>query len=164
MGAGVGLVALTAFYSLGPTRVVATDGDVQVLEMLRANVTQNIVTNDNVSVSDDNGNNRRNPHGTVACPQLIWGHAPHIQHILQAYGRSHVVLAADTSYMSKSLVPLFQTARQCLHEDGVLIWVHVSYSQEGSVEALLKVGATQGFVWTRAASAPDVYVFRNTLS
>lgn len=141
LGAGVGLCSLAAHH-LGADRVLATDGDVAALETLRRNVNRN----------------RRGMHGPLLeCPQLIWGHDRHVQAVRDMYGLCDVILAADVCYMSASMGPLFQTAYALLRDTGVLVLIHVSYSQFYRHD-ILATAAREGWTWKRAENEEDVYL------
>ena len=148
LGAGVGLCSLAA-HSLGAERVVATDGDATVLENLKQNIDMNRVDLD------------RN----IVCQQLIWGHSTQMKSILETHGPFDIVLAADVCYMTKSLVPLLSTAHALMKDDGVLILVHQSYSQEVDFhETIVTLGESQGFACECQRDEPEVYMFRKKQS
>lgn len=143
LGAGVGLPSLAAHY-LGADRVLATDGDIKALEILRRNIERN----------------RQQGTKSIVAPQLIWG--CNLEQMCRTYGKSDVVLAADVCLMSKVLPPLFKTARELMKDDGILLLVHVSFSQVSDLNAgVLAAAEQEGFEQTRAApEGPHVYVFR----
>lgn len=145
LGAGVGLCSLAAHY-LGASCVIATDGDMKVLEFLRQNLDQN-----------------RKQAGIIKCPQLIWGYD--LQSFLDTHGPSDIVLAADVCYMSKSIPPLFQTAHHLLADDGLMILIHQAFTQEEDFHStMLAVSEREHFSLSQRAEMPDVYFFRKQSS
>ena len=142
LGAGVGLCSLTAHY-LGASNVLATDGDVAVLEFLRRNVDRN---------------RKQHNAGAISCPQLIWGRQ--LPDFLKMYGPNDIVLAADICYMSKSIVPIFQTAHHLLKDNGLFILIHQAFTQEEDFhETVARVSENNGFTFTRPTDMPEVYSF-----
>lgn len=100
----MGLCSIAAHH-LGAERVLATDGDVDVLENLRHNI------NLNVSDVDADGNNYSKTADddlkTIACPQLVWGGG--LQDFIEDYFQPEIIFGTDVLYNTRSLEPLWRT-------------------------------------------------------
>jgi predicted nicotinamide N-methyase len=142
VGAGVGLCGIAAFH-LKASKVVLTDGDLDVLTNLRYNVEHNIITT----------NNNREEH--ICCQQLIWG--KNLQEFQATHGQFDIVLGTDLFYMARSLKPLFTTVDQLLTKQGIFIACNVCANQH-PMESILNSIEELGFRGTQAAT--DVYLFR----
>ena len=133
LGAGLGLTGIVA-HVLGAAHVCLTDGDVDVLHNLRYNVQYN------------NSDNK----GTVACPQLVWGHE-HVPTFAQTHGAQHdVILAADVFYASHLVQPLWQTVDALLAPDGRFLLGFAPHAV--SAHVVLEAARTAGFTW----SSPNI--------
>ena len=145
MGAGLGLVGIVAHF-LGATRVLITDGDVDVLSRLRHNVRENIPNNDKGDL--------------VSCPQLIWGRD--LEQFLNTYDHQDVVLASDCLYMKQSVKPFFETIRKLLKPDGLFVYANRSASQ-APLEYVLEMATKCNFEWTMVdpkEPIESIYLFR----
>lgn len=77
LGAGTGLVGITAFYLFGNRRVILTDGDDKVVSDLKNNIKLNTATTDSISAQ-----------------KLRWG----VDEPLGADGGNQAILCADVTY------------------------------------------------------------------
>jgi 16S rRNA G966 N2-methylase RsmD len=145
LGAGQGLCGLVAHH-LGASKVVLTDGDTNVLDNLRHNVTINTTEASRKECK-------------ISCPQLIWGrNVDDFLHMNNDGKKFHVLIATDVNYMASSLNPFWKTASQVLEPDtGIMIYANVSASQ-CSLETILSYAKEYGFEWETAAL--DVYLLR----
>jgi hypothetical protein len=174
-----------AAHQLGASSVLLTDGDKDVLENLRYNVTQNLQKKPRelsssslpapVEDNTDTGSTTTTAaSNTITCPQLIWGQR--LDDFRKRYGYQSVILAADCVYMTPSVDPLWQTIDALLDpllpdEDeisgdaassdqrrhGVVMYVNVSASTASPL-LVLRTAAKYGFTWT--SPAKEVMLFR----
>lgn len=133
LGAGLGLCGLVV-HRLGATNVICSDGDVDVLKRLRVNLKES---------------------GIGACPQLIWG--KDLPKFEAVYGKFQVIIACDCGYISRSVMPMWETVNTLLSVDGVFLYVHVSSSQF-EPEFFEEEATIRNFSWTCASN--KVYTFR----
>ena len=156
IGAGVGLVGLTAHH-LGASRVLLTDGDEKVLENLRQNVLRNTGSSRNgtATTTTDAGDSVASSESlSCLCPQLIWG--KNLDQFRDEYGYSQVILGTDLFYITKSLVPLFQTVHELLtpddddndNDDGGLFVSVMTCSAQSPTSTVFDVATRYGFEWT----------------
>lgn len=138
VGAGVGLCGIAVFH-LKASKVVLTDGDLDVLTNLRYNVEHNIANNRDEST----------------CHQLIWG--KNLQEFQETHGQFDVIIGADLFYITRSLKPLFTTVNQLLTKQGIFIACNACAKQH-PMESILDIVEELGFRGTEEAT--DVYVFR----
>jgi Lysine methyltransferase len=138
LGAGVGLVGLTAYY-LGASRTQCSDGDVKVLDNLKSNVNRNL--NDEASAVV-----------APSCTQLIWG--KNLDQYREDHGGRHqVILGTDLFYITKSLDPLFQTVHELLTDDGCFVAV-MACSAQSPISTVFDFAQKYGFQWTTRSLAP----------
>lgn len=95
LGAGTGLVSMVAD-RLGAKSVLATDGDMETVELLKKNVVEN--------------------SSAVEVDQLYWG-------VPSKYKGFQVLLAGDVLYKIEIIQPFLKTVRECLR--GQLILCHI---------------------------------------
>lgn len=150
LGAGLGLASMLA-QRMGAKRVVATDGDTNVLENLRFNVAMEQQTNIQSTKRTE-----------IETPQLIWGRD--LEAFAERYadqdGCFDVIFASDCVYMTTSLRPLWETVRRLLRPtSGIFYFVNVSSSQS-PLEEILEVAKEKGFTWTNPPDSPSVYIVR----
>jgi len=155
LGAGVGLVGLTAHY-LGASQVLWTDGDEEVLENLRQNVQRNIPNGFNNGSNSDGSTTRESSRHDWYCPQLIWG--KNVERFRNEYGRSQIILGTDLFYMTKSLGPLFETVHDLLtlnddddNDDGTFLAV-LTCSAQSSRSTIVNIANQYGFSCTRISA------------
>ncbi|KAL7537725.1 hypothetical protein ACHAXR_008020 [Thalassiosira sp. AJA248-18] len=149
LGAGVGLCGIVSAKVLGASSVLLTDGDHMVLRNLRHNVALNEL-----------GANE------VLCPQLIWGKS-RAEDFENKHGcKQDVILATDCVYVTKSVLPLFETVDHLLVQNGVFLFVN-SCASQCPLEEVLRIGKEFGFdaspgeQWTQSDNEKyPVYVFR----
>lgn len=116
VGCGLGLVSILA-YHLGAKSVCITDGDIDVMRNLRLNI----------EASRADFRHRGENTLQISCPQLIWG--KDVDKFQEAYGKFDVIIAADCSYITKSIMPMFETINRLLKpQTGRLLFNHVSSS------------------------------------
>lgn len=116
LGCGLGLVSILA-YHLGAKSVCITDGDIDVMRNLRFNIEE----------SRADFGHRGDNKLQISLPQLIWG--KDVDKFEEAYGKFDVIIAADCSYITKSIIPMFETINKLLKpQTGRLLFNHVSSS------------------------------------
>lgn len=135
LGAGLGLCGI-ASHLLGASRVLMTDGDTDVLENLRYNVTLNIK------------NCVDGEKALVSCPQLIWGTGNNAYDFQEVYGKADVMIATDCVYMPQSLEPLWQSVNELLEPEGGIFLYANRCAQQVDVELVKKHATSHGFTWT----------------
>ena len=137
LGAGLGLCGMIA-HNLKAERVVATDGDVTVLENLRYNYKFNHF---NIETNDDG-------HGSttsIACPQLVWG--KDLDVFKAEYGRFSVIIGADLFYTESSIQPAWETIDALLEPDGVFLLSFCPHKL--TIDQILDKAKELGFTWTK---------------
>ena len=132
LGAGLGLCGIIA-HRLGATHVLATDGDVDVLQNLRHN------TQCNANVDSDTN---------ISCPQLVWGH--NLSEFQRTHEQQSVIIATDVIYSPKAVEPLWKTVDALLEPDGKFLLAFCTRSVP--VEDVLDEARYRGFTW----SCPDI--------
>jgi len=98
LGAGTGLPGLVA--ANFATKVVLTDGNEVVLDLLDRNVSQF-------------RSNKRN-HCSIKTGQLVWGNRSHLNRLLKTMERVDVVVAADVVQWPAVVEPLLHTVKALL--------------------------------------------------
>jgi predicted nicotinamide N-methyase len=139
VGAGVGLCGIVAFH-LKASKVVLTDGDLNVLTNLRYNVEHNI-----------SGKNR----DECTCHQLIWGQK--LQEFKETHGQFDVIIGADLFYITQSLKHLFSTVDHLLTKQGIFLACNHCANQH-PMESILDIIEELGFRGTEEAT--HLYAFR----
>lgn len=119
IGAGLGLCGIIAFH-LGAYTVCLSDGDITVLDNLRFNI-QNLC---------------QEQEGIIHCPQLIWGQD--LQEFQNEYGVQDIIFATDCGYITKSLVPMFETVYTLLNPDGGIFLFVNKCSSQASMDFILE--------------------------
>ncbi len=170
LGAGLGLCGIACHY-LGANRVLLTDGDTDVLENLRHNVSLNVLSgNDNNDDGDDDAESRgeykddngstANLHSSnsISCPQLIWGTGKNASNFKKSYGLSDVMIATDCVYMPHSLVPLWQSVNELLGPDGLFLYAN-RCAQQVDVDLVKEAASSHGFTWD-GPTTEGVYTFQ----
>ena len=130
LGAGLGLCGIVA-HKLGARQVLATDGDVDVLENLRYNLDQNADCS-----------------STVACPQLVWG--KNLSEFEQVHDQQGVILATDVFYAPGCVKPLWQTVDHLLKDNGRFLLAFCP--RKVALEDVLDEARDKGFTW----ACPDI--------
>jgi len=156
LGAGVGLCSLVALY-LGATKVCCTDGDSNVLENLRYNISQNVDPQQH-SKEKKSGSSQQLTE-KISVHQLIWGH--HLDEFMEAHGPFDVIIATDCVYITASLRPLWQTVHSLLDKNGVFVFANECASQ-ASLEEILGVAREFDFYWDQAGQDEKVHLFSKT--
>ncbi len=98
LGAGTGFVGTFISKCLDPAKVLLTDGSLQVVDSLKANLQLN-----DIHIND-----------SVQCQQLLWGETEIEQGILNA---TDYVFAADVTYDKSVLPALISCLHQFLHSN-----------------------------------------------
>ena len=122
--------------------MTATDGDVDVLELLRYNTDRNRVVQ---------RRHRHQHHRDMVCRQLIWGRSSN----LEDFPRYPVILAADVFYAHKNVEPLWETVDGLLQRDGSFLLAFCLHKVP--VEAVLEAAARYGFTWSCPKITEDEY-------
>ena len=145
LGAGLGLCGIVAHY-LNAKRVVATDGDVTVLENLRYNYKLNNLKleedgKDDITSLDNVGTCKP----SIVCPQLIWG--KDLQKFQNEYGRHSVIMGTDIFYADESVQPIWETIDILLEEDGVFMLAYCPHKV--TIDQILNKAKQLGFTWLK---------------
>jgi 16S rRNA G527 N7-methylase RsmG len=141
LGAGLGLCGLFVAQAFEPSKVILTDGDVDVLERLEKNIEQN-PTSHEIQVS---------------CAQLVWGQ--NLDVFADEHGKFDVIIASECMYMSPSLQTIWDTVKILLDKNGVFVYVHQASSQVPN-EKVLEMATNCGFEWSTSSTFSLVHLFR----
>ena len=141
LGAGLGLCGLFVAQAFEPTKVILSDGDIDVLERLEKNIEQNPTANE-VAVSS---------------AQLVWGQ--NLDAFEKEHGKFDVIIASECMYMSPSLQTIWETVKHLLDTRGLFLYVHQASSQVHK-EKVLEMATDCGFEWSTSTSFPLVHLFR----
>ena len=128
LGAGLGLCGIVA-HKLGAYQVLATDGDVDVLNILRHNAQENKANNDKQH---------------LACPQLVWGQ--NLQGFTHRHKQQSVILATDVFYAPGLVKPLWKTVDHLLEPHGRFLLAFAPHAV--TIEQVLDEARDWGFTWT----------------
>jgi predicted nicotinamide N-methyase len=128
LGSGLGLCGIVS-HLLGASEVIATDGDLDVLQNLRHNVNENRICNDSI----------------VSCPQLIWGQG--LNTFEDVYSKQSVILATDVFYSPHLVDPLWRTVDKLLEPDGIFLLGFCRHNV--TINQVLDKAEDLGFKWTR---------------
>lgn len=139
LGAGLGLCSIAAHH-LGAKRVLATDGDVDVLENLRYNIDFNIGDAGATSESEDEDTSKR-----IQCPQLVWGEE--MKEFEDKYDKPDVIIGTDVLYFTRNLEPLWQTINALLKPGGKFVLSFATHSV--TVAEILEAARHYGFKWKK---------------
>eukprot|EP00980_Cylindrotheca_fusiformis_P004559 scaffold975_cov90-Cylindrotheca_fusiformis.AAC.2 len=129
LGSGLGLCGIMS-YLLGASKVIATDGDLDVLQNLRYNMKQNDIPVHTSSVS---------------CPQLIWGQG--LKTFQNVYSKQSVILATEVFYVPDVVDPLWHTVDELLEPNGVFILGFCPHHV--TIQEVLDKAEELGYTWTR---------------
>ena len=140
LGAGLGLCGIVAHH-LGASRVLTTDGDVNVLENLR----YNIKLNSSQSGSSDENNTNVVAQSVISCPQLVWGKELH--EFEQVHGQQNVIVGADIFYAPENIDPIWQTVDKLLKPDGSFLLAFCPHKV--SIGKVLDKARQFGFSWVK---------------
>ena len=146
LGAGLGLCGVLA-HSLTANTVCVTDGDTDVLPLLRSNVERN----------------KRNDK--LSCRQLLWGRGSSENFLKQQQGDAFdVILAADIIYATSIIEPLLETIQVLLKKTGVFVMAFKTRDVPVDIGFVLERSRVAGFVSecveTDDALGVFVYTFR----
>lgn len=158
LGAGLGLCGILArAITTGDSHICITDGDTNVLVVLRQNIIAN-QSNYPTSSSD-----------RVKCHQLLWGKET-AEVFLEVHGqekRYDVLLASDIIYSPVVVQPLWETVQTLLSSDGgIFVMAFARRRVPVTVESVLQAGLDAGFVYECTEDPGDdpegvfVYEFR----
>jgi len=139
LGCGVGLASISAA-KLGATRVLATDGNVNVIELAKQNVNRN-------QVGD-----------IVETTTLQWGFLDAVDYANVA----DVVIGSDLTYNSGSWRVLAETLSTILKPGGIVVYLtlgHAAFNVDGELNGFLSVVQSEGFEIVGEGSSPP---FQNT--
>ena len=102
------------------TRTILTDGDTDVLKLLRSNIESN------TKAKDD----------SISCQQLLWGeeHATTFLSQQPEERKFDIILGSDLIYVNSVIKPLFETVRILLRDDGKFIMAHCSRRKGNEVD------------------------------
>ncbi|KAL6008122.1 hypothetical protein ACLOJK_033628 [Asimina triloba] len=133
---GCGCAGICSMVAVGSADlVVATDGDVEALDLLRQNIAVNL---EPVSINK------------LVTKQLEWGNENHIKAVKEFNPEGfQVIIGTDVIYVPEAIMPLFETARKLISVDGsvksrpALILCHVVRRVDEA--SILLASSTYGF-------------------
>lgn len=151
VGAGLGLCSIAAHH-LGAKSVMATDGDVDVLENLRYNIDFNsgasVAAGEpaaHVDATSSESKSEDAPKEAIQCPQLVWGEKP--KEFEHEYDKPDVIIGTDVLYFEKCLEPIWQTVDALLKPDGKFLLSFATHSV--TVAEVLEAARQYGFKWNK---------------
>ncbi len=178
LGAGLGLCGIACHY-LGAKRVLLTDGDTDVLENLRHNVSLNLLSPREDGKNDNGGDDDSESGGeykddsekpsspttrtsnSISCPQLIWGTGKNADNFKESFGLSDIMMATDCVYMPQSLVPLWQSVNELLAPDGIFLYAN-RCAQQVDVDLVKEAATSHQFTW-EGPTSEGVYTFQRKM-
>lgn len=142
LGAGLGLCGIVAHH-LGAKKLLATDGDVKVLENLKFNMKLNglPVELNQTEHSDDCSKKPTR----IACPQLVWDN--NLPQFEEVHGKHSVIMGTDVFYAPASIEPLWQTVDTLLKPDGSFLLAFCPHKV--TIEEVLDKAAQYNFTWKK---------------
>ena len=124
LGAGIGNVSILIDKLKRAETVLATDGDDDTIELLRANV------------------ERVNSH--VIVRKLSWGQQDDFK--AEFPEGFDLIVAADVVYEDEQVEPLLEAVTDLLHADGIFL---LAYARRNiPIDRVLEVAVTRGLVWS----------------
>jgi predicted nicotinamide N-methyase len=168
LGSGLGLVSLVS-HCLGADRVLATDGDVDVLANLRYNVRTNMImrrsrrelaADNNIDYDEDIGEEKKTTDykglvddqhnhdhnlSKIICPQLVWG--KNLGNFEEQFEKQEVMLGTDIFYSHSTLEPLWRTIDKLLAKDGCFLLSFCPHNVP--ITSVLDKAREFGFSWTK---------------
>mmetsp|Transcript_23685 Transcript_23685/g.27378 ORF Transcript_23685/g.27378 Transcript_23685/m.27378 type:complete len:265 (-) Transcript_23685:62-856(-) len=144
LGAGLGLCSIAAHH-LGAKRVLATDGDVDVLENLRHNIKYNVSLDVDVIDRSHYSMNNSDEIRTISCPQLVWG--KDLEVFRDAFFQAEVIIGTDVLYFTRCLDPCWQTVDALLKPDGLFLLSFATHSV--TIAEVLDKARHYGFTWKK---------------
>ena len=87
----------------------------------------------------------------VSCPQLIWG--KDMDSALDKYGKQHLIIASDCTYMVASLQPMWETVDTLLDKNGMFVWVNLCASTV-PFELVFETAKAHDFEWEQPSYDP----------
>ncbi len=166
LGSGMGLCGILC-YHLGASEVLASDGDVDVLNNLRYNINRNCVqlqdhhakenggskvldseSSSGSSSSTSTSTGSDSAGGNISSTQLIWGRD--LEAFKSTHKRHPVIVATDVFYAPQSIEPLWHTVDELLEPGGTFFLSF--FPHKVSIAAVLEEAEKLGFKWT----CPDI--------
>jgi len=124
LGMGVGLSSI-AVAKLGAGKVIATDGNEEVLQLARENIKNNF-DGDNIQVQ-----------------KLMWG----MLNAMDFYGEVDLVIGSDLTYNSGTWKLLAETVSTILKPGGIFLYLslgHAGFNVTGEIAGFLNVAVSEG--------------------
>ncbi|GAX25885.1 hypothetical protein FisN_6Hh077 [Fistulifera solaris] len=159
LGAGLGLCGIVAHRLLQARTVYVTDGDSDVLKVMKENIQANRLAEER----------------PISGHQLLWG-AEYALAFLETMRRLEpendsllfdVILAADVVYVPQVIAPLFETVHTVLEPVvGVFLLAFARRLVDVTLDDVLQEAKRAGFVYEQRSSDPDteqglyLYAFR----
>ncbi|KAL7575009.1 hypothetical protein ACA910_010826 [Epithemia clementina (nom. ined.)] len=134
LGCGPGLVSLATFY-LGAPRVLATDGNPNVVQLARQNIIHNKVTQATTNATQNH----------VQAIELPWGSLDAIDYSETA----SLVLGSDLTYNSGTWRALAETMETILKANGSILYLtlgHAGFNANAELQGFLSVALEMGLV------------------
>ncbi|GAX21357.1 hypothetical protein FisN_6Lh077 [Fistulifera solaris] len=165
LGAGLGLCGIVAHRLLQARTVYVTDGDSDVLHVMK----QNIQANRSVE---------RHNNNIISGHQLLWGaeYAPPFLQIMRRMESENdallfdVILAADVVYVPQVIAPLFETVQTLLEPaTGVFLLAFARRMVDVTLDDVLQEATRADFVYKQCSSDQDteqglyLYAFRRVM-
>lgn len=164
LGSGLGHTGIHAMHSIQLSQLdesraeqdfflCLTDGDTDVLQRLRDNVSRN-------QLPDDEHTNKL----THSCSQLLWGRDQALEFLKRDYVNNEkfdVIFGSDLVYVTKVITPLFETVATLLSkasDDSRFLMAHCSRRQgnEVKVDMVLDAAEALGLKHTVVKSRGDI--------
>ncbi len=155
LGAGLGLCSI-AIHHLGAGKVLATDGDVDVLDNLRYNIGLNVPDRDENGIHYSMGEDEIDEEEKKRCeddcskrtiwsPQLVW--ANDLDKFEEEHSCPDIIVGTDVLYFARSLNPLWETVDTLLKPEGKFILSFATHCV--SVGEVLDKARHYGFKWKK---------------
>ena len=119
LGCGAGLTSIVCS-KLGAPYVIATDGNVDVLQLTKSNIKLN--RDSNVDADDDQSRNNSNDN-VIETKELSWG----LLNAMDYNEMANVIIGSDLTYNSGTWNVLAETMATILKDDGIVIYLSLGH-------------------------------------
>ena len=150
LGCGTGLTSIVG-WKLGAPYVLATDGNVDVLQLTKSNIKLNTHTNGN----DSNDKGDTNNNNVIETKELSWG----LLNAMDYNEMANVIIGSDLTYNSGTWNVLAETMATILKEDGIIIYLslgHDGFNVRAELdEGFLSVAKSYGLLPVSKLTIPN---------